>query len=158
MTKILLRKQLAEIFRTYLYDAKKNKARSKGTVIAYFVLFALLMVGLLGGMAEVPTSAPTWARARSTAARARRPSSCTEEGLPAGTPSASAAMTSARRGVVALWSRYVRASITRLSIFKEHLVHVTESLQSPPANVISALSCAARHRRKVETRLRRKLV
>ena len=50
MTKILLRKQLAEIFRTYFYDAKKNKARSKGTVIAYFVLFALLMVGLLGGM------------------------------------------------------------------------------------------------------------
>ena len=50
MTKILLRKQLAETFRTYLYDAKKNKARSKGTVIAYFVLFALLMVGLLGGM------------------------------------------------------------------------------------------------------------
>ena len=50
MTKILLRKQLAEIFRTYLYDAKKNKARSKGTIIAYFVLFALLMVGLLGGM------------------------------------------------------------------------------------------------------------
>lgn len=50
MTKILLCKQLAEIFRTYLYDAKKNKARSKGTVIAYFVLFALLMVGLLGGM------------------------------------------------------------------------------------------------------------
>ena len=33
MTKILLRKQLAEIFRTYLYDAKKNKARSKGKVI-----------------------------------------------------------------------------------------------------------------------------
>lgn len=50
MTKILLRKQLAEIFRTYLYDAKKNKARSKGKVITYFVLFALLMVGLLGGM------------------------------------------------------------------------------------------------------------
>ena len=50
MTKILLRKQLAEIFRTYLYDAKKNKARSKGTVITYFVLFALLMVVVLGGM------------------------------------------------------------------------------------------------------------
>ena len=28
MTKILLRKQLAEIFRTYLYDAKSQKARS----------------------------------------------------------------------------------------------------------------------------------
>ena len=50
MTKILLRKQLAEIFRTYLYDAKKNKARSRGTVITYFVLFALLMVVVLGGM------------------------------------------------------------------------------------------------------------
>ena len=53
MTKILLRKQLAEIFRTYLYDAKKNKARSKGAVIAYFVLFAVLIVGVMGGMFTV---------------------------------------------------------------------------------------------------------
>ena len=29
MLKILLKKQLAEIFRSYFYDAKKNKARSK---------------------------------------------------------------------------------------------------------------------------------
>ena len=50
MTKILLRKQLTEIFRTYFYDAKKNKARPKGKVILSFVLFALLMVGVLGGM------------------------------------------------------------------------------------------------------------
>ena len=50
MTRILVRKQLAEIFRTYFYDAKKNKARSKGAVIAYFILFAFIMVGLLGGM------------------------------------------------------------------------------------------------------------
>lgn len=50
MLKILLKKQLAEIFRSYFYDAKKNKARSKGAVIAYMVSFVVLMVGLLGGM------------------------------------------------------------------------------------------------------------
>lgn len=50
MTKILLRKQLTEIFRTYFYDAKKNKARSKGAVIGYFIFFALIIIGVLGGM------------------------------------------------------------------------------------------------------------
>ena len=29
MLKILLKKQMAEVFRSYFYDAKKNKARSK---------------------------------------------------------------------------------------------------------------------------------
>ena len=29
MLKILLKKQIAEIFRSYFYDAKKNRARSK---------------------------------------------------------------------------------------------------------------------------------
>ena len=50
MVKTLLKKQLLEIFRSYFYDAKKNKARSRGGTIAYIVLFVLLMVGLLGGM------------------------------------------------------------------------------------------------------------
>ena len=50
MLKHLVKKQMAEIFRTYLYDAKKNQKRSKGAVILYFALFALLMVGVLGGM------------------------------------------------------------------------------------------------------------
>ena len=50
MLKIILKKQLAEIFRSYFYDAKKNKARSKGAVIAYMVSFVVLMAGLLGGM------------------------------------------------------------------------------------------------------------
>ena len=50
MLKVLLKKQLSEIFRSYFYDQKKNKARSKGTVIAYMVLFVLLMAGVLGGM------------------------------------------------------------------------------------------------------------
>lgn len=50
MLGILLKKQLAEIFRGYFYDAKKNKARSKGSVIAFMILFSLLMVGVIGGM------------------------------------------------------------------------------------------------------------
>ena len=50
MLKLLLKKQLLEIFRSYFYDAKKNKARSKISTAMYFVLFALLIVGLLGGI------------------------------------------------------------------------------------------------------------
>ena len=50
MVKTLLNKQLAEIFRNYFYDTKKNKARSKAGTVAYFVLFVLIMVGMLGGM------------------------------------------------------------------------------------------------------------
>ena len=50
MLKVLLKKQLAEIFRSYFYDAKKNRARSKAATIGYIVLFVLLMVGVLGGM------------------------------------------------------------------------------------------------------------
>ena len=50
MTGILLKKQLYEIFRSYFYDAKKNKPRSKAATIGFFVLYAVLMVGILGGM------------------------------------------------------------------------------------------------------------
>ena len=50
MLKLLLKKQLFEIFSPYFYDAKKNKARSKISTAAYFILFALLIVGLLGGI------------------------------------------------------------------------------------------------------------
>jgi len=50
MVKILLKKQLTEIFRAYFYDAKKNKARSKAAIMGYIVLFVILMVGILGGM------------------------------------------------------------------------------------------------------------
>ena len=50
MLKVLLKKQMTEIFRAYFYDAKKNKARSRGTTIAYMFLFVVLMVGLLGGI------------------------------------------------------------------------------------------------------------
>lgn len=50
MLKALIKKQITEIFRSYYYDSKKNKARSKGGVIAYFLLFAFLMIGVVGAM------------------------------------------------------------------------------------------------------------
>ena len=50
MLKLLLKKQLSEIFHAYYYDPKKNKKRSAAATIAYFVLFGLLMIGVLGGM------------------------------------------------------------------------------------------------------------
>ena len=50
MLKLLLKKQLFEIFNPYFYDAKKNKARSKASTVMFFALFALLIVGLLGGI------------------------------------------------------------------------------------------------------------
>ena len=50
MLKTLLKKQMAEIFRNYFYDPKKNKMRSKGATIAYIALYVLLMAGVLGGM------------------------------------------------------------------------------------------------------------
>lgn len=50
MVKLLLKKQLFEIFQVYFYDAKKNKARSKTSTLMYFALFFLLVFGLLGGI------------------------------------------------------------------------------------------------------------
>ena len=50
MLKVLLKKQLAEVFKSYFYDAKKNKMRSKGAIIAWFVFFVVVMAGILGGI------------------------------------------------------------------------------------------------------------
>ena len=50
MLKLLLKKQFLEIFQVYFYDAKKNKARSKTSTAMYFVLFIVLIFGLLGGI------------------------------------------------------------------------------------------------------------
>lgn len=49
MLKVLLKKQMAEVFRSYFFNRKTNKARSKGNMIFLFVLFAFLMIGVLGG-------------------------------------------------------------------------------------------------------------
>ena len=50
MLKLLIRKQMGEIFRAYFYDAKKNRARSKTATAAYIVLFIGVMAGVLGGL------------------------------------------------------------------------------------------------------------
>lgn len=50
MIKILLKKQFGEIFRAYFYNEKKKTLRSKAATAVFFGLFALLMIGLLGGM------------------------------------------------------------------------------------------------------------
>ena len=50
MLKLLVKKQLAEIFRSYFYNAKTNKARSKTAIVSYFVFFIIVMAGMLGGI------------------------------------------------------------------------------------------------------------
>ena len=50
MLRILLKKQMTEIFRSYFYNAKKNRSRSKAGTAAYLILFVGIMAGLLGGL------------------------------------------------------------------------------------------------------------
>lgn len=50
MLKTLLKKQFLELNRGFFYDSKKQQRRSKVTSILFIALYALLMVGLLGGM------------------------------------------------------------------------------------------------------------
>ncbi len=50
MLKLLLKKQLTELFRSYFYDAKKNKKRSTASIVLYFILFFGLIVGVFGGI------------------------------------------------------------------------------------------------------------
>ena len=50
MLGVLLKKQIAEVFRSYFYDAKKNRMRSKWAIVGYILLFLVVMVGFLGGM------------------------------------------------------------------------------------------------------------
>ena len=50
MLKILLRKQLYELNSSFFYDRKKGKVRSKSTSILFIVLYALLMIVVMGGI------------------------------------------------------------------------------------------------------------
>ena len=50
IVRLLLRKQLKEIFRSYYYNPKTNQKRSTVGTILWFAFFLLLMVGFLGGM------------------------------------------------------------------------------------------------------------
>lgn len=50
MLKLLVKKQLIEIFRVYFYDAKKNKACSKLSTIMFMIWFAVIMTGVIAGI------------------------------------------------------------------------------------------------------------
>lgn len=50
MLKILLKKQLYELNSSFFYDRKKGKTRSRSTSILFIVLYALLMIVVIGGM------------------------------------------------------------------------------------------------------------
>lgn len=50
MLKVLLKKQMVEIFRSFFYNAKKNEARSSASTAVYITLFVVLMVFIIGGM------------------------------------------------------------------------------------------------------------
>lgn len=50
MLKTLLHKQMTEIFRSYFYDAKKNKKRSTASTAMFFVMYFVIMTGVLGGI------------------------------------------------------------------------------------------------------------
>ena len=53
MLKVLLKKQLTEIFRGHYYDAKKNTGRSRGAVIGRFIAYFVVMGGVLGATRAV---------------------------------------------------------------------------------------------------------
>ena len=50
MIKLLLKKQLFEIFKAYFVNTKKNESRSKASTVLYFAFFAVVMVAVMGGM------------------------------------------------------------------------------------------------------------
>ena len=50
MLKTLVKKQMLELNRGFFYDQKKGKSRSKGSSILLIALYALLMIGVIGGM------------------------------------------------------------------------------------------------------------
>lgn len=50
MVALLVKKQMTEIFRGYFYDQKKNKARSKVSIVLFILMFVGIMIGVLGGM------------------------------------------------------------------------------------------------------------
>ena len=50
MVKLLVKKQLRELFRSYFFNQKKNTKRSVAGTVLYFIFFAVIMVGVLGGM------------------------------------------------------------------------------------------------------------
>ncbi len=53
MLKLLLKKQIMEFFRSFFYDYKKNKIKSKGQITGSIVLFVVLMLFVAGTFASI---------------------------------------------------------------------------------------------------------
>ena len=53
MIGLLLKKQWLQVFRSYHYNVKTNKARSRIGTILYYALFGLLIAGFVGGVSTV---------------------------------------------------------------------------------------------------------
>ena len=49
MLKVLLKKNFVELFRSYFYDAKRKKMRSKGAIAGFLIFFFVIIFGVLGG-------------------------------------------------------------------------------------------------------------
>lgn len=49
MLKILLKKQMTEAFRGFFYDAKNNRARSHNVTAIFILLYAFVLIGMVGG-------------------------------------------------------------------------------------------------------------
>ena len=50
MLKVLLKKQLSEVFKGFFYDSKKNRMRSKPAIAGFCLFYLLILVGVLGGI------------------------------------------------------------------------------------------------------------
>ena len=50
MLSLLVKKQFMELFKSYFYDAKKNRMRPKWAIALWFVFYILIVVGMLGGI------------------------------------------------------------------------------------------------------------
>ncbi len=57
MLGLLIKKQFTELFRGFYYDQRKGRLRSKGAVIGFLVLYAVLIVGFIGGLFFTTASA-----------------------------------------------------------------------------------------------------
>ena len=50
MLGLLIKKQFTELFRGFVYDQRKGRIRSKGAVVGFIALYAVLIVGFVGGL------------------------------------------------------------------------------------------------------------
>ncbi len=50
MLGLLIKKQFTELFRGFVYDQRRGRLRSRGAVVGFILLYAVLIVGFVGGL------------------------------------------------------------------------------------------------------------